>query len=434
MKLSRIILLFSVILFLSLGYFNSFAQTIMLGSKISFSANNITVSDALESLTRQTGIAFSYNPDQLPANRIVRVDVRNKPLLEVLNAILGSSSFGFRQMGNQIIIYKNRVEDVTEPVSENQPASQTQVNNQLQQISRTDLPVNEIKPDTVIKHIHDTVKITEYIIRTDTIYKKMETPVSRKEIFNSTSDLSKELTPLWKYDIGVIAGFFLPNARYTANPSYSEKLEQYKDAYSNNVFSGYAGVDINASYNQFTFGTGITATLFGQSLDYTFLKETGGFYRSDTLDAYYTLSATDTSWYYILDSTYIPKDNELFNYKLNNHVRYLEIPLTVRYNKAFGGMLVFGQAGIITGIFTGSTGQQIKAAEDGMFPLRDLKARRVIMSWTIAAGVALPVGSKFIFRSSLSLRSHLNSVYKEFPIETKYLALGLNAGLSYKLY
>lgn len=433
MKFCRRPLFLLSIIFLLSGYCNSFAQTVKLSDKVTFSANNITVSDALESLTRQTGTAFSYNPDQLPANKIVRVDIVNKPLIEVLHAILGSTSFGYRQMGNQVIIYKTREDNApTEsPVNTDQLTSGTKPVNNVQHSNQ---PVIVYKTDTLIREVRDTVTVTEYIIQRDTIYQKVETPVTGNDIFSSTADLGKELIPGWRLDLGINAGYFLPMAGYNATENYSEKIKQYKDSYSSDVFSGYTGLAINASYRHLTLSAGLGATLFSQKLDYTYLKETGGFYQKDTLDKYYTLTETDTTWYYILDSSYIPKDNELFNYKINNHVRYLEIPLTVQYNHAVQKMLLYGNAGIITGFHIGSDGQLIHSEEDGIISLRNLKARSLIFSWTVSAGIALPVSNKLIFRSSLSLRNHLNSIYKEFPIQTKFLAFGVNAGISYKLY
>lgn len=435
MKFCRKPLFLLSILFLFIGYFHSFAQTVKLSDKVSFSANNITVSDALEALTRQTGTAFSYNPDQLPANRIVRVDLINKPLIEILNAILGSSSFGYRQMGNQVIIYKNKEDNTTtEKPDDNQVRMEPEKRPFTNNIQHSTQPSVIYKTDTVLKEIHDTVKLTEYVIQRDTIYQKVETSVSGNEIFNSATDLSKELTAKWKFDMGLNAGYFFPIAGYNANENYSEKIKQYEDSYSSDVFSGYAGLGIHASYRQLTLSSGISATMFSQKLDYSYLKETGGYFHKDTLDKYYTLSETDTIWYYIIDSSYVPKDNELFNYKINNHVRYLELPLTVQYNLPIRRMLVFGNAGIITGIHIGSDGQQIQSEQDGIVSLKNLRARSLIFSWTVSAGVAMPVGNKLIFRTSLSLRNHLNSIYKEFPIQTKFLAFGVNAGISYKLY
>ncbi|MGE5458700.1 MAG: STN domain-containing protein, partial [Methanococcaceae archaeon] len=152
MKLSCYhLLLFISLIFLSLFPYCSFGQSVKLNEKISFSVNNVPVSDALESLTRLTGDAFSYNPDQLPANKIVKIDIHNQPLIDVLNAILGTSGFGYRQMGNQIIIYRNKEQDtpnVIEPENTNKDRPDAEKKNPVPVKNSITSPV---KPDTIIR-------------------------------------------------------------------------------------------------------------------------------------------------------------------------------------------------------------------------------------------------------------------------------------------
>lgn len=407
----------------------TFAQTTKLNDKLSFSVNNVTVSDALEALTRVTGNAFSYNPDQLPANRIVRVDIRNRPLIEILSAIIGSTGFGFRQMGNQIIIYRNK--DEVPETTEDKPEDQTEKLNQ--NVSKGQLPEKVIiKHDTIIKEVRDTVKLTEYVIKRDTVYEKVTTPVSRNEVFRT--NLSEEITPSWKFCTGVNVSYYFPSSAFQAPAEYSARLADFEDSYSYGVFSGSLGIDVLASYNRFSAGSGIGMTVLSEKLDYSYLKETGGFFQKDTLDSYYTLLEGDTTWYYILDSAYIPKDNERFSYKVNNHFRYLEIPLTLQYNYPFRNILVYGKAGIIAGIHVGSDGQQIRVPGEGIVQLSDLKAKSLLFSYTVAVGAAIPITQKIVLSTSLSWRNHLSSIYKDFPIDIRYRALGINATIYYKLY
>lgn len=426
-----------LLLFISLSFFFLFphcalAQSIKLSDKISFSVNNVTVSDALEDLTRVTGNAFSYNPDQLPATKLIRVNIHNQPLIEVLNAILGAPGFGYRQMGNQIIIYRNKEEN-TPQESESENTGKKPIENERNKPVPENVTAN-LKPDTIIREVHDTLKLTEYVIKRDTIYEKVVSPVAGNEIFSKTADLSKELTPVWKYTFGVTASYYIPFSAYSASSIYSEKIAQYKDSYSNSVFSGSAGGELLASYKKIAASIGIGVTSFSEKLNYSYLKESGGFFRKDTLDKYYTLSNSDTTWYYILDSAYVPKDNELFNYKLNNHVKYLEVPVSVHYRFPSGKMLFFIKAGLIAGINIGADGQQIKVEGEGILPVRNLNFKPFVLSYNVGTGAAIPINRKFILTTSFSWRNHLSSIYKDFPIDVRYGAFGINAALSYKLY
>lgn len=428
------ILAFFIALFLFTGPLIVSAQSIKLKDNISFSVNNVTVSDALEALTRVTGFTFSYNPDQIPSSRLVKIDIINRPVNEVLDAILGSKNFGYRQMANQVVIFMLRQESVSDATGTN---AGNQQNLTAQTVRQNNIPqISSLKPDTVYitKNVTDTVKVTEVIIKTDTVYEKVPTPVSGNEIFSKVADLKKELTTVWKVDAGVSLSIFLPGASYNAEPLYSEKINQYEKSFSNTALSGSTGIDIRASYNHWTASTGIALSVFSQKLDYTYLKETGGFYQKDTLDKYYTLSGIDTTWYYILDSAYIPKDNELFNYRINNHVRYFEIPLAIQYNYGFRSMLLYCKAGVIPGFYTGSDGKQIMPDDDGIIPVKEIEAKSIVLSYLLGVGVAVPISRKLFFNSSVFYRSHFNSIYKDFPIETKYTATGLQVGIIYKLY
>lgn len=435
MKFSSISLLtFIAVLFLSIRPLFISAQTVRLKDNISFSVNNVPVSDALEALTRVTGFTFSYNPDQIPASRIVKVDMNNRPVIEVLNAILGSQNFGYRQMANQIVIYLAKQQDV--PQSD-PPDSQSQQVTQIPTTRQSDKKQNsEIRPDTVYvtKNIRDTIKVTEVIVKTDTVFEKVPTPVSGNEIFSKVADLEKELTPVWKVDAGISFSLFLPGAHYQAQDLYSGKLDQYNKSFSNKAFSGSAGIDLRASYGKWTAASGIALTLFSQKLDYSYLNETGGFFQKDTLDRYYTLSGIDTTWYYILDSAYVPKDNEQYNYRMNNHIRYLEIPLVIHYNYGFRSMLFYAKAGIIPGLYLGSDGQQIMPDTDGVMPAKEIEAKSIVLSYILGTGVAIPLSRKLVLNSSIFYRNHFNSIYEDFAIKTRYSAIGLQTGLIYKLY
>ncbi len=446
MKFSHSVL-FLIVFFICCPYNQAVAQTVKLNDKVSFSINNVSVAEALDALTRITGTAFSYNPDQLNSSKHVKVDMRDQKLIDVLEAILGPAKFGYRQMGNQIIIYSNKVDkegenrqggdveraDAGAGIS---AASNMQLkeNNSVRKPGNDPLAGMEQRKDTVfvIKEVHDTLRLTDLIVKIDTIYQKIQTPIPSEDIFHVI--LANELTPVYKFDIGISGVLFLPRAIYSAPAIYNDKLKEYKESFSNNTFSGSVGVDLRVSYARFTGGIGAALTMHSQKLDYSYLIQNGGYFRKDTLDPYYTLSGIDTTWYYIVDSAYVPIDNELFNYKINNHIKYFEFPLTLQYNVGFRSMLLFLKGGIIPGFFMTSDGQQIMLDSNGIQSINELKAKSVVLSYTAGAGIAIPVGRKTTFSTSLSYRNHFSSIYKDFPIDTRFSSIGISAGIIYKLY
>jgi len=406
-----------------------YAQTTKLTDKISFSANNITVAEALESLSRITGTNFSYNPDQIPSSKIIKVDINNRALSEVIGAILNSADFGYRQMGNQIIIYKNKSvneEDSKAIVSEENPPDSESLKEQNKGI--------QLVKDTIYltKNIHDTLVVNDTIIKIDTIIEKIETPVSSTDIFHV--NLGQELSPELKFDAGILFTYYFPHSNFNASGEFSNKINQYNNSYTNNSFAGSAGIEVKANYSNWSFGSGVFLTLLSQKLDYLYLDQKGGFFRKDTLDPYFTILDGDTTWYYIVDSTYIPIDNKLYNYKINNHFNYLEIPLFIQYNIPYSNLLFYGRVGVIPGIITSYYGKQILPDKEGIIDMKDIKTKPVVLSYLITAGAAIPINYKFVFNTSVQYRNHFGSIYKDFPIKTKFSAIGISVGITYKFY
>lgn len=403
----------------------AFCQSGSLKNKLSFSVKNVTVSEALEKLSHLTGTTFSYNPDQIVTTRYINVNIHNKELTEILNAILGPSMFGYRQIGNQIIIYK--IKDFEKPVNTvNEPEKK---------------PVTRInsKPDTIYITksitVHDTIRLTDTIKKTDTlIIKKDYVPIKKGDIFGNHIILSSEMNKTLKFDIGVSASWMFPNTAFDASSEFSQKLAEYKKSFSDQSFSGSAGIDIRGSFGNWTVSSGIAITSFGQKLDYSYSIETGGYYQKDTLDTYYSLNGNDTIWSYLVDTNYIPIDNQLFKYKINNHMRWLEVPLYIQYNYGVGSALLFVKGGLIPGFFISSDGQSILFDGDGTTSLSEIKTNKVILSYLTSIGLAVPIGSKTTFISSLFYRGQFGSIYKDFPIDMRISAFGLNAGVVYKLY
>ena len=89
-----------------------------------------------------------------------------------------------------------------------------------------------------------------------------------------------------------------------ASSEFDGKLEEYKKSNSGSALAGTAGIDFRFNYARFSLTTGVSYTIFNNKLNYNYEISTGGFFRKDTLDRYYTLIEEDTTWYYVLDSTY----------------------------------------------------------------------------------------------------------------------------------
>ncbi len=411
------------------------AQVLKLSDNLpSFSVNNVSVTSALESLSLASGVKFSYNPDQLPQGKLIKIDERNIPLYRVLEKILGDASFNFKQSDNNIIIYRNKNVQPSDQNTSLQPV----VNEAPAENEKTDLlqtAGNYPVKDTVIvyRNIHDTIRVTDVVIKTDTVFEKVMTPVSKSDIFHV--NLGDEFSDQWKFDLSLNAGIFLPEVKYSsAENGYAGKVSEFKETFKQPVVSGSFGMELRASRQNITFAAGISYTSFRQKLAYNYVKQTGGFYRKDTLDGYYQIIDEEPVWVWLIDSTYVPVDNQLIDYNTNNTIRYFEVPLSVQLNIPVAQSLVFVKGGVVTGFFEGASGQYPAITAPGVVSIKEITIKKVTFSYLIAAGFAYPLSQKFTWNSSVFYRGHMHSIFKHYPIDTKFSAIGLSTGLVYKLY
>ncbi len=106
MKKHIIILLFCII------NINAFAQS-TLSKSIDFTANNITINEALLKLSKiaETDIAFSNNffKNQTKIN----LDFQGETIDNILDEILASTNIDYKQMGNRILLFKKKIQYYT---------------------------------------------------------------------------------------------------------------------------------------------------------------------------------------------------------------------------------------------------------------------------------------------------------------------------------
>lgn len=395
--------------------------------KISISATNEPVSQVLDRLSRNTGITFSYNPDHIDASRLITLNLKEKSLSEIISAILPPDKFGFRYSGNQVIVYRKTIlSETREDQVSNLP------DNGIESI-------RNIRPDTVFltqtKIQRDTIAVTDTIVKFDTVYMMrtiVREPIGSKDIFSNLTNLPKEQTREIKTEAGISFNWMGALPVFTASSEFEGKLDEYKKSNSGSTLAGSAGIDLRFNYARFCLATGVSFTIFNNKLDYNYEISTGGFFRKDTLDRYYTLIEEDTTWYYVLDSTYLPVNKEAVGYEsLVNH-RYLEIPFSIQYNHPLNRMLIYAKAGLIAGFHTGSNGYFIKPDENGVLKMNEVEFRPMVLSYSLGLGLLMPLSGRLTLDGGFTYRQNITSILSDFPIEIMNRAFGVKAGLIYK--
>ena len=82
-----------------------YAQKNPLNKRISILANNKTVENILNNISKNNKIIFSFNSDIVPLDSVVSISIKNKTTSKVLTHLLGNL-FYFKTLGNHIIILK----------------------------------------------------------------------------------------------------------------------------------------------------------------------------------------------------------------------------------------------------------------------------------------------------------------------------------------
>ncbi len=407
----------------------SIAQTPNQDPITSVSAVNEPISQVLDRLSRNTGITFSYNPDHLEASRPVSINMTNKKLSEILTFLLPPDKFGYRFSGNQVVVFRTTISKPTDNPEKN--ALTEAAGNKPPKVITDTVFVSQIQT------FRDTIALTDTIVRYDTVFimrtVTRDKPITGKEIFSNQTKLSEEQTRDLKFEAGFSLTWLAARSLFKAPLTYSSKLDEYRDSNSGSIFSGTACVDLRMSYARLSLNTGVSYTSFNGKLDYSYSTSTGGYFQKDTLDAYYTLNNSDTSWFYVLDSAYLPIDLKAYRFKTSVSHQFVEIPFSLQYNHPFGRKLIYVNAGLIAGINTGSSGLMILADRDGVVEMQEVKFRPLVFSSVFGAGILVPVTGTITFDAGVMYRQHLSSVLNDFPIDLRSRALGIKAGLVWKL-
>jgi len=431
----------SILLFLFLfPVSNLYAQATVLNRSITITAINQPVYEVLGRIGRQSGIKFSYNPDDISARRIITIRADKEPLNKVLQQIIDNPALAFREMGNQVIIYKPSSLPVTQ--TETKPNAVDKSDSPKPPASQAAKPV---KPDTikqVSKQHHDTV----YMPKTDTII-KLDTLILHDTIHRSDTvyiekqvparnDLNGKTKPRKHspYSLELSYAQYFGKALLIADDAENELLKMAKTSESASLQNLTTGVSFNYDMKKTGFSSGLFYSRFGEFFDHEYLQQIGGYYRYDTVETYYTVTGPDTSWYYITDSTWLNLDYKKYTYSNTNAFRYLEIPLSARYfpvrNNKWSWYI---RGGIVAGVYLGSkamiidpeTRQAVWADKDNIRPLA--------FSFTAGTGVIIKVSGNLELTAEATYRRQITQLYTGYPLEKKYHLPGIKAGLCIRL-
>ena len=184
--------------------------------------------------------------------------------------------------------------------------------------------------------------------------------------------------------------------------------------------------------NRWNFSFGLRLSHFSQQFTQQYSVNTGGNYQTDTIDIYYTVVETDTSWYYVTDSSWIPLDSKEYNYERSNAVGYLEVNAAASYDfYKSANLRIYGKIGGQLGWMMYKDGIAIPDEEHAEgIPFSDLQFNT---TYGFLAGLGLKsrMTDRMDFNAELYYVRYFNQLVKEYEFDNKLNAIGLKIGLIY---
>ena len=291
---------------------------------ISFSVESCSLDKALEKLFADYELNVAFSKAELSKIRIESYSCSYKSVEEVLTDLLKGTGYGFKKIGKQYVIKKN----------------QQLVNGSETTITPPADPRTEVvkpKRDTVVSktgdtiRIYDSVQIIKTVMRYDTIV-KVEREIQTDTVYEVKYQGWQIPWPKFRNN-----GWFITPSVTLASAQFKHKKDMPapENGSVDVTPSLVYGLGLEGGYKHNRLSGGMS--LGYRSVRYRFLLEqtlySGDYYVNDTLDTYYVVHPEgDTTYQYILDSTYIPLTTTNYAYRDVNRLDYLSIGLFAAYD------------------------------------------------------------------------------------------------------
>ena len=396
---------------------------------ISFSVESCTLDKALEKLFAEYELNIAFSKAEMSKIRIEKYSCSYKSVEEVLTDLLKGTDYGFKKIGKQYVIKKNQllVNDPTATITP--PAEQqTEVVEPIQ-----DVVLNKTG-DTI--HIVDSLTIIRTVMRYDTVY-------------DTVVEVKHELRTDTVYEVKY-KGWQIPWPKFKDNgwfitPSvtlamamfrHEHELPQLDNGSVALTPSFVYAVGLDGGYKHKRLSVGLN--LAYRSVRYRFLLEKtdydGDYYVNDTLDTYYTVHpAGDTTFQYILDSTYVPLTTTNYAYRDVNQLDYLNVGVFVAFDFVrLEHFRAFVKAGASLDFLVGYAGSLNANESPYHAPIEKSQIEPRRLSYYGGLGVAFKIVNRVELVPEVHYRVTNGSLYRaDFPFDLKMHSVDFRLGLTY---
>lgn len=409
-----------LVIFLNLFSINSAVSQTNESNLVNFHAVDIPISSALYKLSLQCGYDISYDASDSSLQKTITINAKDKFAFDIYREILTNTTHSFKQIDNLIVIYKNdgQVDENIDPEDNSTYILPLDDDNAV-------IPDTVYVSDTVFRTKTDTLLITQTdtLRIVDTVFIVRPTRDKIKQIKKSRNDLITSRIPRKNGWYGEV--FISPVA---STFSLSEENSPLK-------FRNFSiGADLTKIFNKLNISVGLKLNHFANNFNNEYIIQEGGYYETDTIDIYYTIIDTDTSWYYVTDSSWLPVDNNQYNYNIKNRIGYLDIGLSATYDfYTIGKTRIFAGIGLNSGflIYRSGTAIRDKQTEPQGVKFADLEFNKVIFSAQAKLGIKYQINKIMDFKSEIYYFQSFDNAVMNFPYENKFKGLGLKFALVY---
>lgn len=391
---------------------------------ISFSVESCTLDKALEKLFADYELNVAFSKAELSKIRIDSYSCSYKSVEEVLTDLLEGTDYGFKRIGKQYVIRKNQ------QLANDPEATVTPPIDPSTEIIKPKRDTIVSKVDNTIR-IYDTVQIIRSVMRYDTIV-QIKREVQTDTVYTVKYQGWQIPWPKFRNN----GWFVTPSVSLgTAHFKHEADMPKPENGSIEVTPSLVYGLGLDGGYKYNRLSGGIS--LGYRSIRYRFLLEQtlydGDYYVNDTLDIYYVVHEADTTYHYILDSTYVPLTTTNYAYRDVNRLDYLNVGLFVAYDFIkLEHFRAFVKAGVSVDFLVGQAGSLNATESPFHAPIAKEQVEPIRFSYYGGLGVALKVAHRIEFLPEVHYRVTNGSLYRaSFPFDMRMRMWDFRLGMTY---
>jgi len=395
-----------------------YAQSEVQGNS-STTFQNEKLSAVLLKLSETEDLNFSYDANDPVYDKRISYSSKGESIQKILDNILSEAGLTHKQIGKQTVIYHSE-DDQLNPVIVAPVIQSENSQNNVIVLNESPVSITEYKIDTI--YLQDTLFRIDTIRVVDTVFIEKEKP--EKPATAKIKEIPVDFfQPGVERDKGWAMGIF-------AAPILDD-FSLVKDQKSFSLRSFSLGVDAVKLLKRWNITFGLRLTQFNHRFTQQYSINEGGFFDTDTIDAYYTVIETDTAWYYVTDSSWVPLEQREYSYEKTNTLGYLECNVSASFDLYKSPkMRIYVKAGGQLSLLIYNNGIAFPGDDQAEgVDFEELQFNEINYAFSLGTGLKYKIADKVDFNTELYYSGYLNTLVPEFPVDTKIKALGLKLGL-----